>query len=58
MYARSFKRPFALVYDPYTESVEVVKEAHDLKYGLDRLKEELSSFTEAVDTLSNTVASK
>lgn len=58
MFASSFKRPFAIVYDPYTESIEVVKEAHDLKYGLDRFKAELSSFTEAVEALSNNIAIK
>ncbi|VDM91631.1 unnamed protein product [Onchocerca ochengi] len=50
-FAQNFQRPFAVIYDPYTESVEIIKEMKDLKNGLNRFKGELSSFTEAVASL-------
>uniref|UniRef100_A0A0R3RJN0 BH4_AAA_HYDROXYL_2 domain-containing protein n=1 Tax=Elaeophora elaphi TaxID=1147741 RepID=A0A0R3RJN0_9BILA len=53
-FAQNFQRPFVVSYDPYTESVEVLREMKDLKDGLNRFTGELSSFTEAVEALNKT----
>ncbi|CAG9539128.1 unnamed protein product [Cercopithifilaria johnstoni] len=51
-FAQNFQRPFVVIYDPYTKSIEISREIKDLKNGLNRFKSELSSFTEAVEALS------
>uniref|UniRef100_A0A1I8ERY8 BH4_AAA_HYDROXYL_2 domain-containing protein n=1 Tax=Wuchereria bancrofti TaxID=6293 RepID=A0A1I8ERY8_WUCBA len=58
VFAQNFQRSFVVTYDPYTESVEVIREMQDLKDGLNRFKGELSSFTEAVEALSKNIAKK
>ncbi|VDN07385.1 unnamed protein product [Thelazia callipaeda] len=52
VFAQEFPRSFSVVYEPYTKSIEVIKETNDLKNGLNRIKQELSSFTEAIKVLS------
>ncbi|EFO26336.1 tryptophan hydroxylase 1 [Loa loa] len=58
VFAQNFQRPFMVTYDPYTDSVEVIRGIEDLKDGLNRFKGELSSFTEAVEVLSKNTAKK
>ncbi|VBB32496.1 unnamed protein product, partial [Acanthocheilonema viteae] len=54
-FVQNFQRQFVVIYNPYTESVEVIKEMEDLRDGLNRFKGELSSFTEAVEALSKNI---
>lgn len=54
-FAQNFQRPFSIIYNPYTQSVEVLREMKDLKDGLNRFKSDLSTFTEAVEALNKNV---
>lgn len=58
VFAQNFQRPFVVFYDPYTESIEVVRKMQDLKDAINRFKSELSSFTEAVEILNKNIANK
>ncbi|MCP9262282.1 Tyrosine 3-monooxygenase [Dirofilaria immitis] len=58
VFAQNFQRPFGIIYDPYTESIEIIKEIKDLKNGLNRFKSELSLFAEAVEVLSKNMIDK
>ncbi|PIO61025.1 Biopterin-dependent aromatic amino acid hydroxylase, partial [Teladorsagia circumcincta] len=51
-YARSFERPFAVVYDPFTRSVEVIRDFADFEPALQRFRMEFSSTIRAIDNLS------
>ncbi|VDK19620.1 unnamed protein product [Anisakis simplex] len=51
-YARSIKRPFSVVYDPITRSVEIIKEAQDLVTTIERFKADLSAVTDAIEAVS------
>uniref|UniRef100_A0A7I5E757 BH4_AAA_HYDROXYL_2 domain-containing protein n=1 Tax=Haemonchus contortus TaxID=6289 RepID=A0A7I5E757_HAECO len=51
-YARSFERPFTVAYDPFTRSVEVIRDFADFEPALQRFRMEFSSITRAFDNLS------
>ncbi|KAK5977146.1 tyrosine 3-monooxygenase [Trichostrongylus colubriformis] len=51
-YARSFNRPFTVVYDPFTRSVEVIRDFSDFAPALQRFRMEFSSTIRAIDNLS------
>ncbi|VDL86280.1 unnamed protein product [Nippostrongylus brasiliensis] len=51
-YAKSLERPFSVIYDPFTRSVEVIRDFADFAPALQRFRMEFSSTTHAIDNLS------
>ncbi|VDO72439.1 unnamed protein product [Heligmosomoides polygyrus] len=51
-YASSLERPFSVVYDPFTRSVEMIREFSDFEPALQRFRMEFNSTTLAIDSLS------
>ncbi|NWV69490.1 TY3H monooxygenase, partial [Malurus elegans] len=51
-YAVKVKKPFALRYDPFTGSVEILSMAQKVKRALHQIKEELKSLCLALENLS------
>lgn len=54
-YARTIKRSFSVVYDPFTRSVEVVRRAQDLAGTIERFKADISNVINAVEAICNDV---
>lgn len=50
-YVTGIKRPFAVRYDPFTCSVEVLDNPHKIQGGLDCLKDDLKMLTDALSVL-------
>lgn len=50
-YVTGIKRPFAVRYDPFTCSVEVLDNPYKIQGGLDNLKDELKALTDALSVL-------
>ncbi|NWR99380.1 TY3H monooxygenase, partial [Motacilla alba] len=51
-YAMKIKKPFALHYDPFTSSIEVLNTPQKVKRALHQIKEELEHFCLALENLS------
>ncbi|KAG8438147.1 hypothetical protein GDO86_008728 [Hymenochirus boettgeri] len=51
-YASRIRRPFAVRFDPYTVSIEVLDSPHRIKTSLESLKDDLQTLTNALSTLS------
>ncbi|KHJ86849.1 hypothetical protein OESDEN_13386 [Oesophagostomum dentatum] len=51
-YALSMVRPFAVIYDPFTRSVETIRTISDLEPAFSRFRMEFSSTTYALDKLN------
>uniref|UniRef100_A0A8C9N8E3 Tyrosine 3-monooxygenase-like n=1 Tax=Serinus canaria TaxID=9135 RepID=A0A8C9N8E3_SERCA len=51
-YAMKIKKPFALHYDPFTSSIEVLNTPRKVKRALHQIKEELENFCLALENLS------
>ncbi|XP_020786750.1 tyrosine 3-monooxygenase [Boleophthalmus pectinirostris] len=51
-YVTGIKRPFAVRYDPFTSSVEVLDNAHKIQRGLDCVKDDLKTLTDALSVLA------
>ncbi|KAE8606906.1 hypothetical protein XENTR_v10010922 [Xenopus tropicalis] len=52
VYASHIKRPFAVRFDPYTDSIEVLNSAGRIQSSLDGLRDELQTLSNALSTLS------
>ncbi|EPB76177.1 Biopterin-dependent aromatic amino acid hydroxylase [Ancylostoma ceylanicum] len=57
-YALSMERPFAVIYDPFTRSVETVRSISDLEPAFSRFRMEFSATTHAFDKLNLNKSSK
>ncbi|CAJ0607751.1 unnamed protein product [Cylicocyclus nassatus] len=57
-YALSMERPFAVIYDPFTRSVEIIRHISDLEPAFSRFRMEFSSTTYALDKLNINNATK
>ncbi|CAB3404901.1 unnamed protein product [Caenorhabditis bovis] len=55
-FASSMDRPFSVVYDPFTKSVETVKSSADLEKAFGRLSNDLSAITHAADRMKITIS--
>ncbi|TMS34216.1 hypothetical protein L596_001850 [Steinernema carpocapsae] len=51
-YAKSFAKPFSVMYDPFTQSVEVIDQPRQLERWMEKLKADLSTLTDAFDSMS------
>ncbi|PAV57132.1 hypothetical protein WR25_26153 [Diploscapter pachys] len=51
-FALSMERPFSVVYNPFTQSVEVIEQTFDLDAAFARLRMEFSSISHAIDKLN------
>lgn len=51
-YVTGIKRPFAVRYDPFTCSVEVLDNPYKIQGGLDCLKDDLKMLTDALSVLA------
>uniref|UniRef100_A0A8C3TVE9 Biopterin-dependent aromatic amino acid hydroxylase family profile domain-containing protein n=1 Tax=Catharus ustulatus TaxID=91951 RepID=A0A8C3TVE9_CATUS len=51
-YTTKIKKPFALRYDPFTSSIEVLNTPHKVKRALHQINEELKNFCFALENLS------
>lgn len=54
-YASSMDRPFSVVYDPFTKSVETIESSADLEKAFSRLSNDLSAITHAADRMKISV---
>ncbi|KAM4617855.1 tyrosine 3-monooxygenase [Discoglossus pictus] len=52
IYASRIKRPFAVRYDPYTESIDVLDSPDRIRSSLENLRDELQTLTNALNILS------
>ncbi|CCD61947.1 Tyrosine 3-monooxygenase [Caenorhabditis elegans] len=50
-YASSMDRPFSVVYDPFTKSIEAIESSADLEKAFSRLSNDLSAITHAADRM-------
>ncbi|CAL2034993.1 unnamed protein product [Caenorhabditis brenneri] len=53
-YASSMDRPFSVVYDPFTKSIETIESSADLEKAFSRLSNDLSAITHAADRMKIT----
>ncbi|KAK0394930.1 hypothetical protein QR680_001016 [Steinernema hermaphroditum] len=51
-YAKSFSKPFSVMYDPFTQTVEVIDQPRQLERWMEKLKTDLSTLTDAFDAMS------
>ncbi|KAJ8252598.1 hypothetical protein COCON_G00219100 [Conger conger] len=51
-YVAGIKRPFSVRYDPFTESVEVLDDPLKIRAGLECVKDELKTLTDALNVLA------
>lgn len=51
-YVAGIKRPFAVRYDPFTSSMEVLDNPLKIQAGLESLKDELKMLTDALSVLA------
>uniref|UniRef100_A0A1I8AR75 BH4_AAA_HYDROXYL_2 domain-containing protein n=1 Tax=Steinernema glaseri TaxID=37863 RepID=A0A1I8AR75_9BILA len=51
-YAKSFSKPFSVMYDPFTQTVDVIDQPRQLERWMEKLKTDLSTLTDAFDTMS------
>lgn len=54
-YARTIKRSFSVVYDPFTRSVEVIRKVQDMTGTIERFKADLSAVIDAFEAVSKDV---
>ncbi|KAJ8032175.1 Tryptophan 5-hydroxylase 1 [Holothuria leucospilota] len=52
-YTTSIKRPFGVRYDPYTQSLEVMKNASEIMTAIDELKDDLGLLNDALTKLQS-----
>uniref|UniRef100_A0A8R1DYK7 BH4_AAA_HYDROXYL_2 domain-containing protein n=2 Tax=Caenorhabditis japonica TaxID=281687 RepID=A0A8R1DYK7_CAEJA len=50
-YASTMDRPFSVIYDPFTKSIETIKSSVDLEKAFSRLSNDLSAITRAADRM-------
>ncbi|EFO84445.1 CRE-CAT-2 protein [Caenorhabditis remanei] len=55
-YASSMDRPFSVVYDPFTKSIETIESSADLEKAFSRLSNDLSAITHAADRMKISVS--
>ncbi|CAO4368010.1 unnamed protein product [Caenorhabditis nigoni] len=55
-YASSMDRPFSVVYDPFTKSIETIQSSADLEKAFSRLSNDLSAITHAADRMKISIA--
>uniref|UniRef100_A0A915ACC1 Biopterin-dependent aromatic amino acid hydroxylase family profile domain-containing protein n=1 Tax=Parascaris univalens TaxID=6257 RepID=A0A915ACC1_PARUN len=51
-YARTIKRSFSVVYDPFTRSVDVIRKVQDMAGTVERFKADLSAVVDAFEAVS------
>ncbi|KAJ8343200.1 hypothetical protein SKAU_G00305290 [Synaphobranchus kaupii] len=52
VYVAGIKRPFSVKFDPYTDSVEVLDDPLKIRMGLESVKDELKTLTDALNVLA------